>query len=241
MRIAVLGLGNMGRAAATRLLGKGYEVGVWNRSPDKAAELVERGAAEAPTVAEAVAGSDVVLTLLANDAAVKEVCLGEGNALAHLGPGAVLADMSTVHPDTSRALAAAASGGRFVEAPILGGPEAFASGKARLLLGGPEGVVHGLGRLWSDLAAASVYTGPNGTAATLKLLSNLILVGSTELLMEAVVTAQASGIDDGTLREVFGQSPAVAPGVQARLEDILGGDHRGWWTLELADKDMTLV
>ena len=241
MRIAVLGLGHMGRAVTIRLREAGHEVAVWNRSPGKAGDLVQRGAEEAGTVADAVAGADVAITLLANDDAVKQVCLGEGHAIANLHKGAVLVDMSTVHPDTSRALAAATPGERFVDAPILGGPEALISGKAKLLLGGREEVITNLTPLWNDLAAAYLYTGSNGTATMLKLLSNLILVGSTALLAEAVVTGQANGIENDVLRRVFGQSPAVAPGVQARLEDILEGDHRGWWTLELADKDMNLV
>jgi 3-hydroxyisobutyrate dehydrogenase-like beta-hydroxyacid dehydrogenase len=95
--------------------------------------------------------------------------------------------------------------------------------------------------LWDDLSAGHYYTGDNGTATTLKLLSNLILVGSTQLLMEAVATAQAHGFDDGVLREVFGGSPAVAPGVQVRLGAILEGKQDGWWTLKLADKDLTLA
>jgi len=241
MRIAVLGLGHMGRALAIRLRDRDYEVAVWNRSPGRAEELAKRGVTEAGTVAEAVAGADVAVTLLANDAAVRQVCLGEGGAVANLYGDAVLVDMSTVHPDTSRALAAAAPGGRFIDAPILGGPEALMSGKAKLLLGGRQQVVTGLKPLWDDLSASYLYTGPNGTATTLKLLSNIILVGSTALLAEAVVTGQINGIDHDVLRRVFGESPAVAPGVQLRLEDILEGDHRGWWTLELAEKDMGLA
>lgn len=231
----------MGKAAAIRLHEKGYEVAVWNRSPGKAAELVERGASEAASIAQAVEGADVALTFLANDPAVKQVYLGEGGAIASLGEAAVLVDMSTVHPDTSRALADATPGGRFVDAPILGGPETFLNGRAKLLVGGREDVVRSLERLWIDLSDAHFYTGPNGTATTLKLLSNLILVGGTLLMAEAVVTAQASGIRNDVLREVLGASPAVSPGVKVRLDDVLEGDHHGWWTLELADKDLSLV
>jgi 3-hydroxyisobutyrate dehydrogenase-like beta-hydroxyacid dehydrogenase len=231
----------MGRAVALRLLGKRHEVVVWNRSPGKAEQLVEHGATAAATVAEAVAGADVILTLLSDDAAVKQVSLGPDGAISAMPEDSVLVDMSTVHPETSRLLAASAPEDRFLDAPIMGGPHTVTNGQAKYLVGGPEHLVRRLEPLWSDLGAEYFYTGPNGTATTLKLLSNLILVGSTELLMEAVVTAQASGIGEGVLREVFGGSPAVAPGARARLEDILGGDHHGWWTLELADKDMSLA
>jgi 3-hydroxyisobutyrate dehydrogenase-like beta-hydroxyacid dehydrogenase len=135
----------------------------------------------------------------------------------------------------------ATPGGRFIDAPILGGPEPFGAGKAKLLLGGDRTLVERLDPLWGDLASGHYYTGPNGTATTLKLLSNHLLVGGTQLLMEAVVTAQAHGFDNDVLREVFGSTPAIAPGVRVRLEDVLEGDHVGWWTLLLADKDMSLV
>jgi 3-hydroxyisobutyrate dehydrogenase-like beta-hydroxyacid dehydrogenase len=187
-----------------------------------------------------VSGAEVVFTLLTDDKAVRAVAL-EGNVAGMLPPGAVLVDMSTVSPDTSRAVGAATPEGRFVDAPILGGPEPFGAGKAKLLLGGRRDLVASLDPLWDDLSAGHYYAGPNGTATTLKLLSNLILVGGTQLLIEAVVTAQRLGVGNDVLREVFGGSPAVAPGVRARLDDILEGDHAGWWTLLLADKDVSLA
>jgi 3-hydroxyisobutyrate dehydrogenase len=177
---------------------------------------------------------------LSNDAAVRSVALEAGVATT-LPAGSVLIDLSTVAPDTSRAVGAAVPDGRFVDAPVLGGPDAFRSGRAKLLVGGDRSIVDRLETLWNDLSAGHYYTGGNGTATTLKLLSNLILIGGTQLLMEAVTTAQAHGFTDEILRDVFGGSPAVAPGVQVRLEDILHGDHEGWWTLKLADKDLNLA
>jgi 3-hydroxyisobutyrate dehydrogenase-like beta-hydroxyacid dehydrogenase len=240
MKVSVLGLGHMGVALAGRLLETGHDVTVWNRTPGKAGDLVGGGAHEATSLQEAVAGAEVVFTLVTNDAAVKAVAL-ESNVVGMLPENAVLVDMSTVSPDTSREIGAAAPDGRFVDAPILGGPEPFRAGKARLLLGGQREMVTRLDPLWDDLSSGHFYTGPNGTATTLKLLSNHLLVGGTQLLMEAVVTAQAHGFSNDVIREVFGGTPAIAPGVKVRLEDVLGGDHVGWWTLLLADKDMTLV
>jgi 3-hydroxyisobutyrate dehydrogenase len=185
-------------------------------------------------------GAEVVMMCLTNDASVRSVAL-ESGAAAALPAGSVLVDMSTVSPDTSRVVGAAVPGGHFVDAPVLGGPDAFRNGKAKLLVGGDRSIIDRLDALWSDLSAGHYYTGENGTATTLKLLSNLILIGGTQLLMEAVTTAQAHGFNDEILREVFGGSPAVAPGVQVRLEDILHGDHEGWWTLKLADKDLNLA
>ena len=240
MNVSVLGLGTMGAALAGRLLETGHDVTVWNRSPGKAGPLVERGAREAGSLQDAVSGAEVVITLVTNDAAVRSLAV-DSNVVGMLPDNAALVDMSTVSPDTSRAVGKATPGGRFVDAPILGGPEPFAAGRARLLLGGDRALIERLNPLWDDLSSGHYYTGPNGTATTLKLLSNHLLVGGPQLLMEAVVTAQAHGFDNDVLRDVFGSTPAIAPGVQVRLEDVLEGDHVGWWTLLLADKDMSLV
>jgi 3-hydroxyisobutyrate dehydrogenase-like beta-hydroxyacid dehydrogenase len=240
MNVTVLGLGTMGSALAGRLLDTGHQVTIWNRSPGKAQPLVARGARQAGSLQDAVEGAEVVFTLVTNDAAVRSLTL-DGNVVSMLPDSAALVDMSTVSPDTSRAVGQATPGGRFVDAPVLGGPEPFAAGRAKLLLGGDRALVERLAPLWNDLSSGHYYTGPNGTATTLKLLSNHLLVGGTQLLMEAVVTAQAHGFDNDVLREVFGNTPAISPGVRVRLEDVLEGDHVGWWTLLLADKDMCLV
>ena len=240
MKIAILGTGHMGRAIGSRLLDKGHAVTVWNRTPGRAFELERRGATAALSAQEAASSADVVMTLLTADEAVKSVIL-EGGVLSALRPGAVLVDMSTVSPGTSRELGRATPAKRFVDAPILGGPEATQNGKAKLLLAGEKDVVESLNWLWGDIAAEYYYCGPNGNATTLKLLSNLMLVGGTVLLAEAIATAQRNGIDNATLLSVFKQSPAIAPGVQVRFDDVLAGDHDGWWTIRLAQKDMGLA
>jgi 3-hydroxyisobutyrate dehydrogenase-like beta-hydroxyacid dehydrogenase len=241
MKIAILGTGHMGRAVAKRLLRSGHAINVWNRSPGKSRELESMGAAAAPTIREAVSGAEAVLMSLTADEAVKAVALGPQGAIAALSPGAILADLSTVSPDTSRHLAAATPAGRFVDAPILGGPEATENGKAKLLLGGDQTLIQSYDGLWRDIADECYYCGVSGTATTLKLLSNLMLVGGTTLLAEAIVTAQRSGVDNGVLKGVFKQSPAIAPGVVVRFDDILEGNHDGWWTVKLAEKDMSLA
>jgi 3-hydroxyisobutyrate dehydrogenase-like beta-hydroxyacid dehydrogenase len=199
------------------------------------------GAVAAPTIREAVTGAEAVLLSLTADGAVKTVALEPQGAIAALSPGAILADMSTVSPETSRQLAAATPARRFVDAPILGGPETTEKGKAKLLLGGDEALVTSFETLWRDIADEYYYCGESGSATTLKLLSNLMLVGGTALLAEAIATAQGSGIDNETLKRAFKQSPAIAPGVVVRFDDILEGDHEGWWTIKLAEKDMDLA
>src|ERR1700727_1291575 len=118
MRLAVLGLGNMGRAFAAVALEKGHQVTVWNRSPDRAGDLVSSGATEADTPEGAAADSDVTLVVVPDDDAVLDICRGAG-VLGALPPHAVLAIVSTVAPETVRHLAAVGPVSRVLDAPVV--------------------------------------------------------------------------------------------------------------------------
>jgi 3-hydroxyisobutyrate dehydrogenase len=241
MRITVLGMGSMGRAFASRAIDRGHVVTVWNRSHGKAAELVRRGATEADSVRAAVADAEVTLVVLADDQASRAVCLGDDGALAALADGAVLANVSTVSPDTARELATAGPPDAVVDAPVLGAPAAIAGGHGRFLIGGPADTVDGLAALWADLGAGYTYCGPAGSGAVLKLLSNLQLMIGLAALAEAMATARRHGIPDDLLRTVFGDSPVVSRAATMRLDSLLSADHPGWFTPELAAKDVRLA
>ena len=135
MRLTVLGLGGMGRAFAARATERGHQVTVWNRTPGRASELV--GVTEAPTVAEAVAEAEVTLVVVADDDAVLDICLGIDGALASVAKAAVLANVSTVDPETARELVNAGPADAVLDTPVLGGPAAVRQGAARFLIGGP--------------------------------------------------------------------------------------------------------
>ncbi|MEV0970779.1 NAD(P)-dependent oxidoreductase [Microtetraspora glauca] len=237
MRVAVLGMGRMGRALAERLLERDFTVTVWNRTPGRAGEVVARGAAEAEDPAEAARDSDAVLFSLAGDEAVREVML----RLAGV-EGPIVADMSTVSPDTSRALRETAPGGRFVAAPIIGGPQAVASGQAFTLVGGDRQLVDDLRPVWSETFAAYRYCGDDpGNAVVFKLLNNYLLMSSVAVVAEVVAIGLAAGVDDMLLRDFLFGWPTVPPAVHNRIDDILSGDHRGWFTTRLGAKDVRLA
>jgi 3-hydroxyisobutyrate dehydrogenase-like beta-hydroxyacid dehydrogenase len=169
------------------------------------------------------------------------VALGPDGAIGALG-GAVLVDMSTVAPATTRMLAEAAGPAHMVAAPVMGAPEALRTGSATLLVGGEPDLVERLTWLWEDLSTARRWTGADpGTATTVKLLANYLLMAGVVTLSEAVVTGQAAGIDDGTLRELFATLPVVAPALRNRLDDLLDGDHAGWFSVALGAKDVRLA
>jgi 3-hydroxyisobutyrate dehydrogenase-like beta-hydroxyacid dehydrogenase len=149
MDVAVLGMGQMGRALAGRLLTCGHRVRIWNRTKGKAGQLISAGAEEAHTIAEAVAGVDVALTMLANDDAVVAVALGE--LRSSIGPAAIYVNCSTVSPALSATLADAFAD-RFLAVPVVGGPVAVSAGQAVLLAGGDAGLIDRLGPILASLS-----------------------------------------------------------------------------------------
>ena len=242
MRLAILGMGRMGHALAERLLSGGHEVTVWNRTPHKADDLAAQGPREAATPAAAAEETEAAFTSLADDTAVRAVVTGRNGVAAGLA-GGVLIDASTVSPQTTAELAETV-GGRLLASPILGSPTAVVAGEAGYLIGGPREIYDRLAPAYGALADAGrrVYVGEDaGVATTLKLLSNYLLMSGIATLAETVATAQAVGLPDDLIRDYLGQLPLVAPALRNRLDDIVSGDHAGWFSTTLGAKDVRLV
>jgi 3-hydroxyisobutyrate dehydrogenase-like beta-hydroxyacid dehydrogenase len=237
MNVAVLGMGQMGRSLALRLLDGGHRVVVWNRSKGRAGEVVSAGAREAPTVADAVPGADVVLTMLANDDAVRAVAFGD--LRSSIGDETVYIDCSTVSPALSGELAVAFP--RFVAMPVLGNPVAVRAGQAVLLPGGDSSVVERLGPVLSSLSIAVRRYDTPPLASAAKLATNLLLLSEIIALAESFAVGRSGGLSDDQLRDLLGTSPLVAPGIKNRFEAVLTGSQDEWWTTVLGAKDAGLA
>ncbi|MHB1585015.1 MAG: NAD(P)-dependent oxidoreductase [Acidimicrobiales bacterium] len=237
MQVAVLGMGNMGRSIALRVLEGGHDVRVWNRTPGKAGEVVDAGAVEVDGPEAAVEDAEAAVLSLTDDRAVRQVAV-DSDLARRLGDG-VLVDMSTVSPATSRQEAAAAR--RMVAAPVLGAPTAVRAGHAVYLLAGRRAVVDDLAPLWSALGDQRWWSEDPGVATTLKLLSNYLLMGGLALLAEAVAAGQRVGLERAVLHDFFEGSALVPAGVKNRLDDLLDGAHDGWFAARLGAKDVRLA
>ena len=238
MDIAVLGMGRMGRALAGRLLEGGHRVTVWNRSTGKAGEIVSAGARQAQSVADAVDGVDVVVTMLADDAAVRAVAFGE--LRSSIGAQTIYVDCSTVSPKLSGELAEVFSA-RFLAMPVVGGPAAVSAGQATFLVGGDAGVVDRLGPVISSLTDNVRRYDTAPLAVTAKLATNLLLLSEVVALAESFAVGRSGGLRDDQLRDLLGTSPLVAPGLKNRFEGVLTGSQDGWWTTVLGAKDAGLA
>ena len=241
MRISILGMGNMGRAFAARAIETGHQTTVWNRTPGRVAALVASGAAEVDTATTAVAGADAVLVVLADDAAVLDVCLGDDGVLTSLEADAVFANVSTVSPETARRLAEQGPEGRVLDAPVMGSPQMIAGGLGRFLVGGPAPAITAIEPLWNDLGSGYTHCGPVGTGATMKILANSLLITGVASLAEVIATARRLAIPDEFLRALLADSPVVSVASNLRLDSLLDVTHPGWFSPALARKDLRLA
>lgn len=241
MRITILGMGNMGRAFAARAIETGHQTTIWNRTPDRVVALVDSGAIDASTISAAAAGADAVLVVLADDAAVLDVCLGDDGALASLEPGAVFANVSTVSPETARRLAELGPDGRVLDAPVMGSPSMIAGGLGRFLVGGPAPAIAAIEPLWNDLGSGYTHCGPAGSGATMKILANSLLITGVASLAEAIAIARQQGIPDEFLRTLLAESPVISLASTMRLDSLLDAMHPGWFSPALARKDLRLA
>jgi 3-hydroxyisobutyrate dehydrogenase-like beta-hydroxyacid dehydrogenase len=238
MNIAVLGLGRMGQALAARLLDAGHRVTVWNRTAGRADRLVAGGAIEANSVSGAVAGADAVLVSLSGDDAVLQVLLPDGEPVTRLA--GVVIDCSTVAPATSR-LAADRYRDRFVACPIAGAPQAVQSGTARLIVAGAAPAIQRANPVLESLSDSRQDAGDDaGTAATIKLLNNYLLLSGLVVLADAVAVGQASGFSDSDLAGLLNELPVIAPGLKNRIDGLLSDHHDPWFSVDLASKDLRL-
>jgi 3-hydroxyisobutyrate dehydrogenase len=238
MDVAVLGMGRMGRELAGRILKGGHQVAVWNRSKGKAGEIVSAGAREAWSVADAVEGVDVAVTMLANDDAVRAVAFGE--LRSSIGAKTIYVDCSTVSPKLSGELAETFPA-RFLAMPVVGGPAAVRAGQAVFLAGGNDGVVEHLQPVLSSLSDTVRRYDTAPLAITAKLATNLLLLSEVVALAESFAVGRSGGLSDDQLRDLLGTSPVVAPGLKNRFESVLTGSQDGWWTTVLGAKDAGLA
>jgi 3-hydroxyisobutyrate dehydrogenase len=241
VRIAIVGVGNMGEAFATRALEKGHRVTVWNRTPDRCGPVVAAGARQAASPGEAAAGADAVLVVLADDAAVLDVCLGVEGVLASLEPSAVFANVSTVAPSTIRRLADAGPADRILDSPVMGSPEMIAAGFGSFLVGGSLPAITAVEPLWTDLGSGYTHCGTTGTGATMKIVQNMLLITGVAALAEGIATARENGLNDALIRTVMADSGVVSPASKFRLASLLDDDHPGWFSPVLARKDIRLA
>ena len=243
--IGFIGLGNMGLPMATNLVEAGYTLQVYNRTPQKAQPLVEKGAKLKNTSGEVVKSKGVVITMLPNDRIVEEVVFSENGILEQLGDESIHLSMSTLSPATAEKLTRAheKKGAYYIAAPVLGRPDVAEAGKLNICLSGSSIAKKRVQPLLKVLADKVYDFGEKAEAANVvKLAVNFAIAAAMEAMAEAYTLAEKNGIERTQIGKLFTETMFACPGYQSYSEAIAKHEYEpAGFKLSLGLKDIGLA
>jgi 3-hydroxyisobutyrate dehydrogenase-like beta-hydroxyacid dehydrogenase len=239
-KIAFLGLGNMGTPMAERLVNAGHDVTVWNRTAQRTAPMADAGAGVAASPAEAVAGADFAITMLATPDALGDVLFGPGGLASALSTGQTLIEMSTIGPDAFRSAAARLPHGvAAVDAPVRGSIREATDGRLHVYVSAEDDVFQRV-RPVLEVFGEVQHVGASGAGAAMKLVVNSTLCASIVALGEALALGHALGLRQTSMLDVLADSP-IGSTVAAKRANVETGRYPPSFKLSLAAKDMRLA
>ena len=239
--IAFIGTGLMGQPMAARLLGAGFPLAVWNRTPEKAGPLLAAGAKWANDPGEAVAGAGVVIAMLTNADATRSVLFDSGASDA-MPRGTIVIDMSTTSPPVAREHASllAKRGIGYVDAPVSGGTRGAAAGTLAIMAGGESEIIARLAPIFAPMGNVR-RVGPVGAGQLCKLANQLIVAVSIGAVAEALVLAEKGGADPAAVREALRGGFADSRILSEHGQRMLARDFTPGGTVDNQIKDLDAI
>ncbi|MGK9117387.1 NAD(P)-dependent oxidoreductase [Olivibacter jilunii] len=241
--IGWIGLGNMGYPMAKNLLKAGYALNVYNRTASKAEGLVNDGATLASSIKDLCVESEVIITMLSDDQAVKGIFLGEGGLLNCQAEGKLVINMSTVSPRTSYELEemSKAVGARFLEAPVSGSVKPAEDGTLLILVGGDEDNYRAAQPIFEKLGKLSFWLGSVGAGSSAKLAINYFLALTLEGLAETVLFAKKNGIKAEDMLRIVNEGACGSPLTKLKTNAIVTNSYPAAFALKHMVKDLRLA
>jgi 3-hydroxyisobutyrate dehydrogenase len=242
--LAMLGLGAMGTAMARTAQRSGVPLVVWNRDPAAGKSFAEMGVEVAPSVADAVAGADVIITMVTNADAVRSIAMEQGLVDA-LRPGAVWAQMSTIGVGATEELAAFVADERpeavFVDAPVSGSKVPAENGTLLVFASGPDRARPLVQPVFDAIGQRTLWLGPAGNGSRMKLVNNVLLAFTAEGVANALALAHQLGLETLTVVEAFDGGPLISAWESGKFSRIAQGNYSAEFALALALKDVHLA
>ncbi len=238
-RVVVIGLGVMGKPMAANLLEAGFDLGVHNRSPGPAEELVERGADLVDSPA-AVGEAEFVITIVPDTPDVEQVA---AELIPALPTGSIWIDMSTISPIATRRLAAEVTehGAFLLDAPVSGGEQGAVDGGLSIMVGGPNDAFERCGPIFKPLGKTIVHMGPSGAGQVTKACNQIAVASAMEAMAEALVLSERAGIDSERLIEVLQGGLARSGSMALRGARAARGDFEPGFRARLHQKDLRIA
>lgn len=242
-KIGFIGLGIMGRGMAANLLVKGFDVAVWNRTARRADGLVEAGAARAESPAAVAQGCPIVITCVSDTPDVEAVVLGPGGVIEGVSSGSLVIDCSTISPQATLEIAKAleAKGASMLDAPISGGSEGAEKGTLSIMVGGRAEDFERARPCLEAMGTTITHVGTQGAGQTVKLVNQILVVGNCVAMCEALLFAQAGGVDLQKTFDAISQGAAGSWMFTNRAPQIIQRDWSPGFMVSLQQKDLRLV
>lgn len=238
--IAFLGLGLMGSGMARQLLAKGFPLTVFNRNPEKSGPLADEGAKVASSPREAAIGTEIIISMLADDNASRSLWLGDSGALAAASEGALCIECGTVTVDWIQELSAAAAqrGCEVMDAPVTGSKMQANSGELNFLVGSSTPALERARPALSAMGKSVIHLGPAGSGAMLKLINNFVCGTQLASLAEGLAMIERSGLDRTAALEVLTNGAPGSPLVKAVSARMTGREFTPHFLVKLMAKDL---
>jgi 3-hydroxyisobutyrate dehydrogenase len=238
--IAFLGLGAMGSRMASNLQAAGFTLRVYNRDRAKTRALADKGAQSCDTPAAAVQGASFVVSMVADDLATRAVMLGADGAVAAAAAGAIIIDSSTNTPVVAREVAQAAAARRvqYLDAPVSGSLAQAQAKELVFMVGGDAAAFERAQPVLKAMGRMAKHMGASGTGATIKLINNMLSGAATVAIAEAVMTAEAAGLDRAATLEVLAEGAAGSRLLKTRMPKMFSRDFTPQFQLQLMEKDL---
>lgn len=240
MKVGFIGLGIMGKPMSKNLIKAGYELVVYNRSQDKAKELLELGAIWVESPARVAAQCEVIITMLPNSPHVREVCLGEKGIIEGAAPGTTVIDMSSIDPVESKAIGKALSqkGIDMMDAPVSGGEPKAIDGTLSVMAGGTKENFDKYYKLLMAMAGSVVYVGALGSGNVAKLANQVIVAVNIAAVSEAMTLAVKNGADPKLVYQAIRGGLAGSTVLDAKAPMMMEHNFKPGFRMELHIKDL---
>ncbi len=242
-RIGFIGLGIMGLGMARNLLKAGFPVCAWNRTISKAEDLATEGATVGASPAEVAAQSDIIITCVSDTPDVEQVILGENGVIHGAKSGALVVDCSTISPQATQEIAKQLNekGVKMLDAPISGGSEGAANGTLSIMVGGAAEDFARATPAFEAMGKTITHVGDTGAGQTVKLVNQVLVVGNCLAMCEALLLAEAGGVDLTKAFDAVSKGAAGSWMFTNRAPQIIERDWRPGFTVALQQKDLRLV
>jgi len=242
-KIGIVGTGMLGEAVGLHLIDVGYEVIVFNRTKEKTEKLKEEGARVVDTPKQVAENSDIVITVVKDADAVREVIFGEKGIIEGKHDGMCVADMSTINPNSTREISKliTENGIDYMEIPVMGGPNVAINGKLVIMASGKKEIFEKFKTVFESIAEQSVYLGDTGTAHSIKLAMNLQIAMLALSLSEGITLTKKAGFDPEIFLKILNSTYFKTGMSEGKAYKMISDSVKPTFTLANLKKDLDTI